>query len=150
MATARREECAPKIDDVGQTRDAALFTTRGGNLLGGMDGSLGDANAAALIGCEICHLALKGIGNLICSTIKIPSLAALFIAVDWTVLADNCVVRRDELFCFEPSVVNRSGVRVCSREGTFSPTGEPRPVVRGDECNEIGLKFSTDLYLSTS
>ncbi|GBN55712.1 hypothetical protein AVEN_35525-1 [Araneus ventricosus] len=44
-----------------------------------------------------------------------------------------------------------SGVRVCPTGGsTISSTGGARPTVRGDECNEISLKFSPDIYLSTS
>ncbi|GBN70814.1 hypothetical protein AVEN_171776-1 [Araneus ventricosus] len=51
----------------------------------------------------------------------------------------------------------RNGSRVCptgesrfARQGARSPRQGARPAVLGDECNEIGLKFSPDYYLSTT
>ncbi|GBN15104.1 hypothetical protein AVEN_27350-1 [Araneus ventricosus] len=45
----------------------------------------------------------------------------------------------------------RNGIRVCLTlgEGTVSPT-RGTTCCTGDECNEIGLKFSPDSYLSTT
>ncbi|GBO42775.1 hypothetical protein AVEN_24993-1, partial [Araneus ventricosus] len=47
---------------------------------------------------------------------------------------------------------SRAGVALeFSRRGARSARQGPRPAVRwGDECNEIGLKFSPDLDLSAS